>query len=134
MFLIWPQDPGLRNDRVTDYAGVCRSKRDCTPLGFNHFMRWPLRAATVCTLSSFGSSSVWQMALTQTFQRLWTRPKDARCCAIKPRKALREIETRGPQRFGSGRCKSDIRFEPIAGPSAKAVMWRLSVDERWRGP
>jgi hypothetical protein len=56
---------------------------------------------TICTLSSFGSSSVWQTALTQTFQRLWTRPKDARFCAIKPRKALREIETRGQQRFGS---------------------------------
>jgi len=134
MFLIWPQDPGLRNDRVTDYAGVCRSKRDCTPLGFNHFMRWPLRAATVCTLSSFGSSSVWQMALTQTFQRLWTRPKDARFCAIKPRKALREIETRGQQRFGSVSLQIRYPLWANSGPSAKAVMWRLSVDERWRGP
>jgi len=69
---------GLRSDRVIDYASVCRSKRDFTPLGFNHFMRWPLRAATVCILNSFGSSSAWRTALMQTFRRLCKRPKNAR--------------------------------------------------------
>jgi len=36
------------------------------------------RAATVCILNSFGSSSAWRTALMQTFRTLCKRPKDAR--------------------------------------------------------
>src|SRR5262249_32448696 len=50
---------GLRNNRVIDYASVCRSKRDLTPFGLSHFMQWPRHAATVCILNSFNSLNVW---------------------------------------------------------------------------
>ena len=71
-----------------DYAGVCRSKRDFTPFGFDHFTRWPLRAATVCTLNSFGSSSVWRTALTQSLRRLLDASKGCTLSSNLASKAL----------------------------------------------